>query len=1216
MDTSPQPSDLPQRSGSSEPRPKPFDDADSASRKRRRMSASVDSLSNSAGISSVTSSPDDFDASAPTPSSREPTMPHTPKPQAGSEGSPTDAPASSITVSLRNVPQSSSIDSSPTDHGDIPGTMKDGTDDANAAADSEVDLVQNPKNRPGSSSRGSESPPVEFIREHEEMSADVPVEEISIDGQSRYVSDPTDQFPFRDPQETLLGTAERLVHYFSTRESLSCLAQICISRLTCKEPTPDLSILEEITQWLESFVDFSRAAGAPRVAASMRSNQAFWSIFPSLIYTTLRCGEPCCVFDSYSSLTTARARLHRLPAYRGTVLIFYSRFVELSVYLVKLDLQSILRTRELVLQNQRPPLQLYSAALLTQCRLLTSPDMDAVAHPSSFPGQDPDPSVDDISTLSAKLDTFSGGSFDLFIKLASALLGIIPDYPKCVDALVPLTQILVNKTHEFAARLHVMEPDDSTPVAAVCLEKGHKLWTEMSNCLSGLMARHIALLTTDTMAYAIKNLSTLLKNCLLGTHSMAIRIVEEHRRQNPNLPPTWTPEAIALEYRLDKFGGLVRCGQMQLRVKGTTELCRELVEVWHKLADDPTSQLLKHVASYLLQSGLVEYIISPNSHPEIILESANIVGFLVATKTYRPEHTDRLWKAIASSQDPRVSDALTRMITTLVNLYDYRSLSYLCGKFEDLPLSSFTPSIRFLLDQLMDKMVQKFRPENDYLSYEPYSLCLRVLRESSVAINGTISHPDMQKFATEKLSGLLLHGPDVSGRQRLYQSCLDDISRKTSTTLGSLWVLYIAVKSNMTSEMRSLSQEHPLSQLLVDELEHVTESAPAKGAASVLHGNVNQPRLDFVSNIILHQPSTITDDLGRRLWDLLVGPKSLCDEDREAGWKIFNDIYTTSQGKNPFVRTCLSGYLPLLPVACFCKGALEFVRSETICLVQMTRDFQLDNGSDVSSSCLEQLWRLILESYDASLASQAIHIMAVETYMNDSIILTYPPQRMHRVHSSLVARCLAQVEEAASLIRFSATGGSTKTREPGPGNAMETDTLAQEQVLARSLQLLKNFLEAHRSRPELSAPDLRTLMSPEPSEVAGDLAELKYQSFDGLQQTDIKPLSVGRKNTAGSLLASIRRETGFDNYKAYYRGQPFRPSEEDVCKSLEDLHIHDGLILVKKEQGGQGLDNTAGSSSLQMQIMSRFQEIWEYLDLKDHLAQDVSNPPHTPSRLL
>ncbi|KAF4123223.1 ubiquitin carboxyl-terminal hydrolase 34, partial [Geosmithia morbida] len=1230
---------LPPRHPSSEPastRPKPFDDADdidtASARKRRRTSRSVENSSDPAvhhkddddDVVVIESDsilcgqvhiPDRLRSDHKTPQTSptlQRSMSSDQKDQQDQQDQTGPPSSSKVTLNLRTPARAESMDDSESSLGSLtsrgaPALRHDATvldsdvpdvPDRDLADQDAVDLVQS--DTQSSSSLDSGSPPVELVQDpDDEISLDTAGAAVSLADQLHFALDPTETFPYQDTQEPLYETANRLLHYLNSHAS------------------PDLTILEDISQWFARYVDFVRGAENSRVALSLRSNQTFWSIFPSVVLPMLR------------------PPLHRVPNYRNLVLRFYSNFIELAVYTLKVDLQSLRAAQASGANGGHPPIQLHSVPFMAQLYVLTRRDAVADVDPEVTLLEEYGTLSDDVSMFMDKLESCSNDIFALLANFATTLVAVLPANPKLVEAMSALTHVITNVVDESIARGEASPADDGQlRVANVRLEEGHELWSLMSACLSGLIDKHVTQVPKEAVSFSITALSELLMVCLSGSHKAAVDMTLQHTRSHPSMAPASTAEAIAQEWRFGMLERLIRCSQMQLRVTGAATLCSELVGLWKRVGEDSANPLLNHVAQHLLRSGLIEYIIGPNSHPEIIIESANVVGFLVVSKMYQREHTDRLWQAITCCQDPRVGEALTRMVITIMNLFDYPTLSYLCGKFEELPIASFTASTRSFWDNLMQHMVAKYRQDHDHLTYQPYNLCLRLLRESSIVNSGKASHPDLQTMATQKLSELLQYGPDVTGRERLYQSCLEDLSQKTPTTLGSLWCLSMTIRSNVAHEMQTLAREHDLARLLVGELENAVKAGAVNSSAGatvpVVSGNANRPRLEFLANLIRYQPDAVGDELGRKLWDLLVGPHSLSREDREAGWKIINDSRSDAQSKNSFIRTCVSVYLPTLSASCFCEGALEFVRWEAISLVRFTDDFNLDDESAIRSSCLEQLWRLILESPDTHIATRAISIMAVEVYLNSDLLLAYPPSRMRRVHSSLVTRCFLQLRDAANEIRASTEsngrsddGGGEETPMATDGSTELAPSRNQERIFTRSLQFLKHFLDSYQSRPELSPPDLRAVMCRPPSEVAGDLAQLKYQSFDGVQQTDVKPLNIGRRNTAASLLASIKKETGFDNYSAYYRGQRFRPTERDVSKSLEDLQISEGLILVRREQeDGDGEEGSDGDksqggegdsprhperSSLKTEIMSHFREMWGYLNLQEHLAREIYN---------
>lgn len=925
-----------------------------------------------------------------------------------------------------------------------------------------------------------------------------------------------------------------------------------------------------------------------------------------------------------------RQPLHRIPAYRDVVLKFYNAYIDLAVHLVKLDTRRLENARLAADGGTQHPIALlFSGPFMKQVYVLTHRNAAADIESNNTILEAYGTPGDDISMFMDKLESCSEDILCLLSDFATALADALSASPKLIEAVGPLAHVVNNVLEETATRNETEATDISpeTSVLIARLQQGHRLFDTLSGVVSDLLNKHVSQITKDGIENSITSLSELLMTSLTGPHDAAVAMVQDHTAKHPEVPPELTAEAIALEWRLGMMERLIRCSQMQLRVTGAVSLCSELVSLWKRLAEDSDNALLKHVAHRLHDSGLIDYIIGPNSHPEIIIESGNVVGFLMVTKMYRPEHTDRLWQAMTGNLDLRAGEATIRMLSNIVGLFDYTAMEYLCAKFDNLPIANFTPLLRQLWDNLLLHMVSKYRQQHDHLTYQPYALCLRLVRESSVLVNGKASNQGLQSMATQKLSDILQYGPDVSGREKLYRDCLQDLSLKTPTTLGSLWCLWMTIRSNIAHEMHILAQEHDLARLLVGELEHAVEVGAANSSVDavvpVVSGPANHPRLEFLANLIRYEPNSIVtadgtcdgegDDkpkgpsLDRKLWDLLVGPQSLSREDREAGWKIFNNSRGDAQVKNAFIRTCTTNHLPTLPASCFCEGTLEFVRWEAHALVRMTDGFSLDDEPATRSSCLEQLWRLILESPDARIAARAISIMITEVYLDSDLLLKYPARQTRQVHSSLTTRCLSQLKDAAAHIR-------NPLGESAPAQDLESSLQKQKLIFGRSLQFLRHFLDSYQSKPELSAPDVRAISRRTPSEVSGDLAQLKYQSFDGVHHTDVKPLRIGLRNTAGSLLASIRRETGFDSYKAYYRGQRFWPTERDVSLSLEDLNIQEGLILVRREEDdddqSSGKDGEAGDESLMTmslseEILSHFQEMWGYLDMEEDVAREV-----------
>ncbi|RFU76361.1 hypothetical protein TARUN_5887 [Trichoderma arundinaceum] len=1208
MDAVPAPSNSLEPKASPEPsstRPNPFDDSDVSSRKRRRTSASGSgspSASVETGVHPSDSGSSPFSAINVNLTALDSKMmvdqaseqPRTPPQNANSPTFSPEPPTSSrVTINLRSAPYSDSTTSPTALHPSTPSKIRRPTPEEDkvkkSVEEAEPDFVPNADGglsiaQP--SSAASPSPPVEVIAlqdddrvaDDDAMAYDRSLLDNSILNRDTTIADPTTQFPYRELDDTLSETVSRLCQYISTQQSL------------------DGGVFEQIRVWLNEFLSFAKHNNPRVVLDSLRVNRAFWLSLPGLIASVAN--------RSPSPLT-----LPRSPALRAAVLDFCHTFIELTAQLIILDRYSIREWQSNLLPDPAGP-PLLAPDYLQQFHLLIQrhdplPESDFADFTSTAWGR-----LDSVAYFVGQLQTFDGGSIESLGDLATSLAGIIPAIPKLADTLGPVAQVLADCLHE-SSRAMRLDMQDSSSVQQQ-LRNSYDLWRSLSSLLDLVIEKHVGCLNGDGANLQIQALAEMLKLSMQCDHEDIIKLLEEYGTKYPDLSARQIVEAIAWEWKADVLVKLIRSSQMQLRVMAVTTMCTDLVSIWRRYGDptgDHNNPFLNHLSRYLIQTDLVDYLLGPSSHPELILESANIIGFLVVTKMYRSAHTDRLWQGITESQDPRVAKAVAKMANSITNLFDYPGLLSLCEKFQALPMQNFNQATKSFWESVLNELILRCQKEQITLGFLPYNLCLRLLRESlRLTCTSPVPTAEIQSTTMQKFRALLAHGPDSQGRQELYFGCLKDVAAKSPTTLGSLCGLSLAIRPNTLEELNVLIDQHDLVSLVVEELEHAFQSGRNAGAPTALCAGPNQPRKDFITNIIRFRPDSISEDLGKTLWGLLVGPACPSDEERNSGWDLLKELSLGRTPDNPFLELCFSRYLPNLPPSCFCKGMLSFVKEQVSSAVNENfSDCALDDEAFLVQSGIEQLWRFILCSSDVESVNVGIKTMAVDVYLDSRAIAAYPFNRARQVLSSFIDRCLGQLNDAARKIKVSSDGTSSGEDEPMVIVATEEEVLEQERIFTRTLQLIRLFIEAHYKKPALSAPDFRPFVHQDSCEVEGELAKLKYQSFDDGQHTEVKPLHIGKLNTAASLISHLKLETGFDNYRVFYRGQQFLPTEEEICRSLEDLHVEEGLILVRREESGTSgsVRIKPGSSPLEIQILSRFPELWGYLGMEDGIAREI-----------
>lgn len=889
-------------------------------------------------------------------------------------------------------------------------------------------------------------------------------------------------------------------------------------------------------------------------------------------------------------------------------------FTHLIAILVGLDYELLhrYRTWPSMLGESEPP-RLLSASYLNIMGGLSRREHLRGFSPTTSDSEPSSESVDDVSVFLNAFQSTPEGNISYLLKLVQAQIALVPRYPQMVEAVLHPTAATAGLLRESCRTLQAggSAPPQAVAQAKARLAVGYQFFSAVSGALSTAIDKHVTHLTSDGTQCLIASLLDILRTSLGGDHKQAVERLKTHRDTHAALPPHLTAEAIAWEWRLDILTRLIMSSQMQLRVMAVAQTCAELIALWKRFTEEANGgYMLDQVAEVILGTKLVEYILSSTCHPEITGESGNIVGFLVVTKRYSPHHTDLIWKAMAAAQNPRVSDALLRMTAVVLGLFGKEELLYFCGKFHDIPVDELTPPFRLLFDTALKQYMKIFPTDIGASDLLLHRLCMRLVRDSSVVgPDSQFMYPDIHQAAIARLRELVAHDLDLQVRHNLYSECVRDISTHPDTALGSLWCLWAIAWPSPSSESRRLVEAHDLTNVLVQELERTlreNSSAPT----TVLHGPANTPRRDFVLNILLHAADTVTTEQGLRLWNVMVGPLAPNRHDRDAGWQILNNILANAEAESHFPLVCFSEYLPKLPLDCLCVGALQFVRGFLLPQVNSINN-ALDDDGGITHRATEQLWRMILSAAEPDLVTAMIQTLAKDVYVESKSILEYPYSRARQIHSRLVNRCLKQMDSAAD--KLSTRNDNNGAAKIPDGEAMDI-TLGEdrhvyehERAFCRSLAVLQEFLKAYQAKAQFATPDLRSLMLQSSNEVQGESANLKYQSFDGNMRTDILPLDIGVENTAASLLATLREATGFGNFRVYYRGKPFAPEEDEISKSLEDLGIQEGLLLVKKETSStaSSIRIRPGSSPLEIDILGHFDQLWRYLSLPEPMAGEV-----------
>ncbi|KAK0737002.1 hypothetical protein B0T21DRAFT_286758 [Apiosordaria backusii] len=1187
------------RAVSSEPcstRPNPFDDSDISSRKRRRTS--LNSASRSRSVDTITSSPPSpaaGDVSTPALKSdsvmkvdSDPTISTIPTTPEQNPLDPDAEPPSAltsrhVTINVRTPSRlpGPSPDSplSPSLRGATPASPTNVV--KLSIEDSELDMAQEDAalDTPVSSASDRSSPPVEVIAippdddDSFEDGGSIAIldgdeqEPISLDS----LPDPSGNFPFREEHDSWSDAVTRVANYFPNH----------------------IQVAQRLQEFIEGYLVFAENSSHRRFVISYTQHLELWQCFPEIV-----------------CLMASRGFYPQQRELRSEIFEFYKWFAKLTAFFVKKDAHEF----EKIASDEQQGIRL---------RDLTSPVyMSALAGLLRKKGQQENfqRAEDEFyAELQQVIDCFQsymstpGGTLVHVLQLAKAEVERIPQFPKLTDHVTSLSSLAAG----VLCRCFFVHSHDSPQAAQrakAIIARGYQFFVDMSKSLSIFVDKGPNHFSPENASTLLSALAEMYQIALNVEDVVPNEVIANYRRSHPLLAAPHLPEAIAHLWKFNIFVRLIKSGQMQLRVMAAHVMCNDLINLYrkyHEQGETPNMTTMRFYGDYLLQTGLVKYLLGPTCHPEIAAESHNIIGFLVVSRTYSHEHTDAWWHTVTTTQDTRISDALILMLNRITHLFLYEVLIHLCEKLNTVPADSFTEPMRLLFLNVTQNLMDKTRDHRIIADPPPYDLCTRLIKESSrFGPQSPVAHPSLQDSAIKKFRELLTHGhgPTVDIRRSIITDCLNDIAHPTWSAIGSLWVLHLVARNQMQQSVLLLAQDNDLPRLLVEELEAAIPAAYATGFPAVLSGSHNTPRRELLGALIKHKNGLVTKELGLKLWQLLVGSGASCRQDRDVAWELLLSAMEQSQAENRFTSTCFTDYLPTLEPKFFCQGTLDFVRARVLPLVNDPGSIVLDDDESADHTVIELLWHIVLTALpDSTVTQHAIRTLVRDVYVESKSILSFSYYRARKVHLGLVRRCLRQLSAAAIRLKaFAHSSVSVDDADAMDVVPSDQEVLEQELIFVRSLSVLREFHRLHQEKPVFCAPDLQSLILDSPRNVEGESAELKYQSFDENTQTPVQPLSIGKLNTTASLLASIREVTGFNNYRMYYRGAPFVPQENQICKSLEDLQIHNGLILVKKDsETAVSARARPGASAVDVEILGHFEELWEYLSLEEKLAREI-----------
>ena len=803
--------------------------------------------------------------------------------------------------------------------------------------------------------------------------------------------------------------------------------------------------------------------------------------------------------------------------------------------------------------------------------------------------------------------------------LTETATGVL-DRPASLPALIPkfTSHFLVPS---FMASAYRTIPNDAqTTLLSFLPLQLHEYFVAIDTRLQVLITKQTPGLSITFCQHLISALSNIILAIAVSDEDRTLRIGDDRAIAENGLSLDERADLLHLSWKFETLKKCIMEGRMEIRVQGVESMQQDLVSNYKKYVDGrfdrPEHPIAIFLSDFLMKNGIVQYLVSADSHPQLIQRSSNIVGFLIVTKKLTNADTDIMWSAIAPSSESRSGEAILNMLSQCFNLCTYSTLRYLVGKLNDVPVNGFDPKMlqftESLLNHLRDKWAADNSDEARKLDMPPFDLLIRLIREA--APDGP-SSPENGKsvlsWAIWHLRNLLPLGPTHQAKEAIFAECLEDIRDPKLSATGSICAIYNLVEEHKTHYVQHLSRDLHMTSILVNDLSRMIHGNTGSHMSPASVHERLMIRLHLLYHVLLLAPETLNPETANLLWEALVGSNAINDTARDAAWDTLISIARSSGTRNPFIDLCISQLLPNLHSRYLVPGCLAFAEVVKHYITQSAKS--RSPGEQLQGpTAAELMWHLSLTvpTGRGALEHKAIG-MLISLYLDSPDAHRRSREANDSLHVELVERCISQLTAAASKLKAYSDGTSSGEDEPMVIVATDEEAQAQKLSFLRSLMILKEFVRGVRSRPMYSpSPEIAPKLPRDFDQLKGEPVAIKYQAFsEGKKNSEISLFQVGSSETVSELCRKLSLLTGFSKFTAIAGGQRVDLVGK-ANQKLEDEDFHrKGLLLIRKVASAEPSSNnllTSGLRPMEIEVIHHFDELYSLLNMEEDLARQVS----------
>ena len=649
---------------------------------------------------------------------------------------------------------------------------------------------------------------------------------------------------------------------------------------------------------------------------------------------------------------------------------------------------------------------------------------------------------------------------------------------------------------------------------------------------------------------------------------------------------TFLPELVANAWKFKILRKYVIKGKMDLRVLSIATMDHALVDIWKEHNPGEVSGknlVVQFLADFLLQGRLLEYIVSSDSHPQLISRSGNIVGFLIVTNRWSDSQADSVWNTIANNPDPRIVIATVTMLRAIINLMKTHGVLYLCRKMYEMPIDRYTFDILQVLRDLSTR-ISHSSPQFDYTKVDyklrPWSVCVRLMRDTAPGRGTDKNLLGLHDEAGEQLKTLLPILP-TEERHALYEECVRHIAERTTQATGSVRVIYVLATSQHSGDGLFFQQHEQLSRQILQEISALVNAERAVESYSY-QTLVLRYRLELLAFMICRAGPAIPDDLYTEIWYNTVGPGALSNAARDIAWEQFLYTINTSPN-NDFCEKLIGSYVPTMDPQFFTYGLFQFVANYKVPARQL--HIATDKGEVLALETPKDdlIWLLMTESpSESTIGDRAARLLATR-YAQLGRTGGVTLDEAEAAHVALADKCMEELRCASRKARSN------------PHCAQTSQIRCQ-----RILVFQKLLLECIRQKPEFDRGRREDSKVDESDVPCGNAITIRYQYGNERQSVLMAP-----DHTLGDLYKRLCHAAGLTKINLFAKGQRLNTTS-NTSQKIADSDFG-GQLLIQRAEGAETtrpvLGSVAGTSVFETTLLRYSDELFELMESDDAVSQ-------------